>query len=389
MATSSSQRRADSSQRRADSSQRRADPSHNRVESPPPLAPVGPTILTAGLEPEFGVFSDAPPTVDYDGLTEPHGRNRIQRFLRQKRWMYVFAATDEVVIIAAVVDAGPTGTGFVMVTDRATGEVLADASRPGGAGPLTGVNERPIAGHRSHYAVPGTAMTVRGDDHELRVRASLHSIPFLPIVSDPWIELDLRLATDAHPAITAVTQITQDPPMVTATVKNAALPARGELTLRQGGKESNFSLSGGMGGFDYTNGFLPRHTAWRWAFTTAPLADGRSFGLNLVSGFSGIGDRSHENACWVDGVAHPLSPAARIEFDREDMMAPWQIRTLDGAVDLTFTPLTVHRESLNLGVVRSRFIQPTGHYSGTVTVAGETIAIDALPGVVEDQDVLW
>lgn len=362
-------------------------PRHEASTSPLPL--VGPSILTAGGDPEFGVFADVPTAVDYRGLAAPYARNPLQRFLRHKRWMYVFAATDEVVVIAAVVDAGPTGTGFVMVTDRATGEVLADASRPGGAGPLTAVNDRPATGHRSHYAMPGTLMTMRGDDRELRVQASLHSIPFVPVLSDPWIELDLRLATDIHPGITAVTQITQDSPMVTATAKNAALPVRGQLTLRQDGQETSFDLSTGMGGFDYTSGFLPRHTSWRWAFTTAPLPDGRSFGLNLVSGFSGIGDRSHENACWLGGVAHPLSPAARIEFDRNDTMAPWHIHTFDGAVDLQFTPLTVHRESLNLGLVRSRFIQPSGHYSGTVTVAGETITLDALPGVVEDQDVLW
>lgn len=355
----------------------------------PALPAVAPSILLPQGTPEFGGFTGIPATIDFEGLAKPHSLNRLQRFLRHKRWMYVFAATDEVVLVAAIVDAGPTGTGFVMVTDRATGEVLADASRPGGAGPLTGVNDRPVEGHRSHYAVPGTLMTMRGDEVELRLQATLHSIPFVPLVSEPWLDLDLRLSTDVHPGITAVTQIDQDHPMVTSTAKNAALPIRGQLSLRQDGHAVAYDLSAGFGGFDYTNGFLPRHTAWRWAFLTGLLGDERTFGLNLVSGFSGIGDDSHENACWINGVPQPLDSAGRIEFDKSDPMAPWHVTTMDGAVDLQFTPLTVHRESMNLGAVRSRFIQPTGHFSGTVSVAGETITVDALPGVVEDQDVLW
>lgn len=353
------------------------------------LPAVAPSILLPQGNPEFGGFEGIPASIDYAGLAAPHSLNRLQRFLRHKRWMYVFAATDDVVIVAAIVDAGPTGTGFVMVTDRATGEVLADASRPGGAGPLTGVNDKPTDGHRSHYAVPGTLMTVRGDDGELRVQATLHSIPFIPLYSEPWLDLDLRLSTDLHPGITAVAQIDQDHPMVTATAKNAAVPIRGQLTLRQDGHMVAYDLSAGFGGFDYTNGFLPRHTAWRWAFLTGLLGDERTFGLNLVSGFSGIGDNAHENACWINGLPHSLDSAARIEFESDDPMAPWHVFTLDGAVDLEFIPLTVHRESLNLGAVRSRFIQPTGHFSGRVRVDDDTITVDALPGVVEDQDVLW
>lgn len=350
---------------------------------------MAPSVLLPDGTPEFGVFRGIPDEIGYDGLAAPHSLNLLQRFMRHKRWTYIFVATDEVILVSAIADAGPTGTGFLMVTDRATGEVLVDVSRPGGAGPLTGVNDMPCGGHRSHYAVPGTLMTIRGDDLELRLQTTMHSFPFIPMVSEPWIELDVRLATDVHPGITAVTEIQQDHPMVTTTAKNAVLPTRGQLTIRRDGHAVAYDLSGGFGGVDYTNGFLPRHTAWRWAFLTGLLPDGRGLGLNLVSGFSGIDDRSHENAVWLHGRAYPLDPAARIEFDREDQMAPWRVSTSDGSVDLTFTPLAVHRESLNLGAVRSRFIQPTGHFSGRLTVAGEDLVVDALPGVVEDQDVLW
>ena len=88
--------------------------------------------------------------------------------------MYIFATTDEIQIAAAIVDAGPTGTAFLSVTDRATGEKLAEASRPGGTRPLVRVGNKPAAGHRSHYVLPGTMMTARADERDLRFQASFH-----------------------------------------------------------------------------------------------------------------------------------------------------------------------------------------------------------------------
>ncbi len=354
-----------------------------------PLPLVAPDILLPRGEPEWGCFTGIPAVIDYTKLSGPHHRGRLQRFLRHKRWMYMFAATRDVVVIAAIVDAGPSGTGFVMITDRHGGGTLADASRPGGLGPLTSVNSHPAVGHRSHYLLPGTRMSIRGDDQELRLRATLHRLPYVPLVSSPWVELDLRLDTAAHPGVTAVSEIVQDSPMATATAKNAALPTSGSVVVRSGDGEKRVDLSGGLGGFDYTSGFLPRHTSWRWAFLCGTLPDGRSIGLNLVHDFTGIADRAVENTCWVAGTAEALDPRARITMSGDDPMAPWHVTTVDRAVDLVFTPLALHRENVNLGAIRSHFLQPTGHFSGTLRVAGKKVTVTDLPGVVEDQDVTW
>ncbi|MDZ7578019.1 MAG: DUF2804 domain-containing protein [Candidatus Nanopelagicales bacterium] len=361
-----------------------------RGKQQPYAIPASPnSVLDAEGKPNFGMFTGAPEATDFSGLTGRHSRNPVGRFLRHKKWMYVFAATDEVVLIAAIVDAGPTGTAFLMATDRATGEVLADTSRPGGMRPMVSVNDRPIAGHRSRYTMPGTSMAISGDKHELTVTATIHRFPFVPMASEPWVELDLRLSTDVHPGLTAVSEINDGRPLVSTTVKNAALPTTGQLTIRADGRTTTLPLTGGLGGYDYTNGYLPRHTNWRWAFTTGRSDEGRTIGLNLVSGFTGIGDNALENGIWLDGQLRALDPAARIEFDPARPDHPWTVRTLDGSVDLVFQPATVHAEALNLGILRSQFIQPSGHFSGTVQFDGERLQIDALPGVVEHQDVLW
>ena len=68
-------------------------------------------------------------------------------------------------------------------------------------------------------------------------------------------------------------------------------------------------------------------------------------------------------------------------------MRPWRL-TADG-IDLTFEPGGLHAQSTNLLVVKSRFVQPVGTFTGTVRVGGRDVRVVGLPGVVEDQDVLW
>jgi len=347
------------------------------------------TLLREDGSPRFGVFSGIPDEISFETLGKPYAKNRLGEFLRHKKWMYFFATTDEVIVAGAIVDAGPTGTCFVMVTDRATGEVLADASRPGAAGPLVKLNDRPLDGHRAHYLFPATLMSIDGEDLELRIQATLHKLPFVPLLSDPWLDLDLRIVLDPHPGIVAVTEVAGRPPMVTATAKNAALPTRGQLTISGGGRNASYNLGDGLGGFDYTNGYLPRETHWNWAYGMGAAMDESIVGFNLVSGFSGIGDNSYENMIWIDGEPHRLDPACRFEVDLDSPMRTWRITTMDRAVDLQFKPLAVHHESLNLGALRSRFIQPSGHFTGSIRVGDRRLVLDAIPGVAEDQDVLW
>ncbi|HQR80743.1 MAG TPA: DUF2804 family protein, partial [Actinomycetota bacterium] len=61
----------------------------------------------------------------------------------------------------------------------------------------------------------------------------------------------------------------------------------------------------------------------------------------------------------------------------------------DGKVDLIFDPIGVHRESLDLRLVRTRFLQPVGEFTGTIRLGRRTLQIEGLPGVVENQDTLW
>ncbi len=43
----------------------------------------------------------------------------------------------------------------------------------------------------------------------------------------------------------------------------------------------------------------------------------------------------------------------------------------------------------NLRILRSRFVQPLGFFTGGLRFRGREITLSELPGVTEDQDMLW
>lgn len=353
------------------------------------LKPVPSDVVGAGGIPNFGVYRGIPAEIDYSGLSKPYSRDRLGTFLRHKRWIYVFAETAEVIVVAAIADAGPTGTAFVMAVDRQSGAIIADTSRPGAVRPFVSVNASPAAGHASHYFGPGTAATVIGSDNKLRMKLAVHRLPYLPMISKPWIELDVALDITSHPGMTAVANLDLDEPLASATSKNAALATTGKLTVRESGETRKWSLAKGLGGFDYTSGYLPRHTSWHWAFGMGRTTDGRSIAINLSSGFVGIVGRAEENCCWLDGKLSLLDPDADISYDKQNPLSEWTVRTADRTLDLRFQPIAVHHEDLNLGLLRSYFMQPVGQFTGTLKVGNETLQLAKLAGVVEHQDVLW
>lgn len=358
-----------------------------------PLAPAPLCAVSAAGVPLFGGYEGIVATTGMAGLSgdfqlggsDPMGA--MQRRIRQKSWVYLFAATPEIAITAALVNGAITGSGFLMVTDLRTGEVIADSSRKGA---LASVTDAPGDGLRAAYRLPGTRYAVRRDGAETHFRASIgRSLASLPGQSEPWIEVDIDLM-ESGTGITAISEVQHGAQSsVSVTGKTAGLAVSGEVVVHGAGGARTYSLDGGIGGYDYTKGLMPRNTSWRWAYGTGRLADGTVLGFNLTEGFSGVGERSRENVVWIDGRPTPLDPRTRFEFDHADVMKPWQLTTLDGTVRLRFEPIAAHKEHLDVKLLRSHFVQPVGHFSGEIDAAGRTYVIDRMPGVSEDQDIVW
>lgn len=137
---------------------------------------------------------------------------------------------------------------------------------------------------------------------------------------------------------------------------------------------------------DVTDAYPPRHTVWRWASFAGRDGEGRRVGVNLCE-IHNDSERARENVLWLDGAPRALGPV-RFDFDAAAPGAsPWRI-TGDG-VDLRFVPSGARFGHEDLVLIKSRFAQPFGRFSGTVRAGDVTARIEGVPGVVEDHDAVW
>ncbi len=123
---------------------------------------------------------------------------------------------------------------------------------------------------------------------------------------------------------------------------------------------------------DDTSAYYERHTRWRWCAGVGADPGGRALAWNLVEGVNDPPAAS-ERTVWIDGVAAEVGPVA---FD------PGLERV--GALRFDAEATREHRQ--NLLVVRSRYRQPFGTFSGALPDG--TVVADGF-GVMEDHDVWW
>lgn len=331
------------------------------------FAPLPASPVAAGGGPAFGAYEGAWPEIDLSRWAGAGLAGAWRRLSRRKAWHYAFVGTDDVIVGLAVVDVGYAANGFVFVADRAAGAVIADhgvlvaprLTRTVGAGTrdpavlVRGATRLSIGGHGEGWRI------------EARVGDAL--------------ALDAKLG-DGTP-LTLVAPVRHG--IVNTTIKHGALPATGTLTVG----DRRFSLDGGRGGLDRTQGLLARETAWRWAFATGSDEKGAPVAFNLVEGFND-GDHT-ENAVWIDGRPEPL-PRCRFVFDPARPEGRWSLASDDGRVDVAFEPAGAHREDRDLAIARSRFVQVAGAFTGLLTTtSGRVVYVSRLPGVTEDQAVRW
>lgn len=343
-----------------------------RTLEPPPAR-----VTSPDGAPAAGSYRGPLPPVDL----APLGGGRAFRVLHEKRWIWTAIATEELFFACAVVRLGYASNAFVVAFDPARrgarGELLFERSTllPG---PLAAVDNARGPAARFRSPVLSIALEPKGDDLSLTLRA--------PGLGAAGARLDATLrGAGAPPPISAIAaldggSIAPGPRgrLANTTEKRVLLDVEGTATF----SGVRHSLRGGLGGLDLTAGYLARETRWRWSFGMGRAASGERVAWNLVQGFVG----EPECALWVDGELAPL-PEATIR-DGASAAAPWTVRAGD-ALDLSFEPRGMRAEDRDLGLVRSRFVQPCGVYSGVVRHRGRELVLARVFGVAEIQDVLW
>lgn len=335
---------------------------------PPPAFPAPPyDLVDSNGEPRLGTYFGAPARVDLSAVARRLGP--AESLSRHKRWFYTAISTDELYIGTAIVDVGYAANAFVIVSSPREG-VIAEASFLGLSGVGCRVGDLPEEGADARFRAPGAHFRLR------RRAGTAYDL----VVDTAKVRVYATLDTARAPsALTAVAR-----PLggdVNVTEKRALMDVKGEVHVRG----ERHLLDGGLGGMDYTQGFLPRVTAWRWAYMLGRNGDGRRVAMNLVEGWNG----QPECGVWIDRRLYSVGEG-RFTFDRAHPLAPWQVTTTDGAVDLRFDPVGMHAEERDLVLIRSNFVQPVGTFHGTLRLPDrEEIPIDGVAGVVEDQSVRW
>ena len=197
------------------------------------------------------------------------------------------------------------------------------------------------------------------------------------------------------------------------TSKQPALPVVG--TVRLGETTYIFDGSGPRGAgvpgdpgagpsdcfaaLDFARGLWRYDSTWDWLTASGRDGRGRVVGLNLGAGWTD-GTPMTENGLVIDGVASKLAQTVSFERDARDLMRPWRVRSRDGGaadgqrgggrtVDLEVEPFYHHRLDTNLGILRSKLDQVVGRVGGTVRLPGDTVTLDGVLAMCEDQKARW
>jgi hypothetical protein len=123
---------------------------------------------------------------------------------------------------------------------------------------------------------------------------------------------------------------------------------------------------------DDTAAYYERHTRWRWCAGVGTTTDGKAAAWNLVQGVNDP-DENSERTVWIDG--EPSEPPP-------NNFAP----DLTKVDDLNFHAEATRERNENLLLIRSRYRQPFGTFTGRLP-NGEDLREGY--GVMEDHDVRW
>jgi hypothetical protein len=225
-----------------------------------------------------------------------------------KRWRWVGAFSDELMLCAAIAHIGPLPVSWWAVWDRGS---------------------RTLA------------------EHTVRRTGTVRLAPGRVAIEDGPVTADLRV--EEEPGVETISA--HDDGGYIWTRKQGGVRVTGDVTVG----ERAFALDG-RAIVDDSAGYHARRTAWHWsAGIGTTTGDGTPVAWNLVTGLHDAPAAS-ERTVWLDGVAHEVGP---LEFDG-----------LHAVGDLRFRAEATRARSDNAVVFASDYEQPFGTFTGTLPVAG-------------------
>ncbi|KOS66452.1 hypothetical protein AEA09_17040 [Lysinibacillus contaminans] len=171
------------------------------------------------------------------------------------------------------------------------------------------------------------------------------------------------------------------------TGKHHILPTSGLVTI--GDRRFTFTPEESFAVLDYGRGVWPRQATWNWGMASQRVR-GRRIGLNLGGKWTD-GTGMTENAVFVDGKMTKIHEDVLIEYDREDFMQPWYVKSkFSNQVELKFSPFFERVATSNAKLIKSEVHQMFGYYDGKVLLDnGETLVIQQMLGSIEEHIAKW
>ena len=291
-------------------------------------------------------------------LPLPPGRVPLRRGGSwRKRWRYLGAFSDELLLCAARVGVGPVSQTFWAVWDRGASKMR---ERTRMLGPIARgeVWTEPADGEdsgRIDWAPEG------GGGALVRIEAAAKGTEeeevrgFLRVGEGTWVESICPTSETGGGYVWTRKRI----------VPVGCDVRIGERRIR----------CDAHGIEDESCGYHPHHTTWDWSAGVGRTTDGRAVGWNLVSGINDPPQRS-ERAIWVDG--EPSEPAP-VSFEGLDAIA------LEGG-RLEFSAECERRRDEKRAFVSYSYRQPFGTFAGTLPGG---LRLEHGLGVMEHHDAHW
>lgn len=335
-------------------------------------------LIQANGQPRYGVFAETPQDVnhrDFD-YRSPMGRKlgALSKWRNFHQFQYFGLISPQLIGGCALAELSLVAVGFVYLYEPSSGRMLERRFKCP-LGMRTRFSQRPDDG----------ACELRQGRNRLRLENTGG-----PLRKRLLVELDDGTRIDAcfdetEPAFQPMSLCT--PSAVNGWVyarKVAGVRCEGQVRSALG--DFDLRAIDAFAHHDWSAGYMRRETFWNWACLSGE-AQGRRVGLNLSCG---VNETSFtENCFWLDGQLCKVD-SVRFEFDRDQELGPWRIRSFDGQVDLVFEAHGLHRERLNLGLLASNFKQIFGRFRGELRPHGRApVVIDDLWGFVEDQYAKW
>ncbi|MEL0168089.1 MAG: DUF2804 domain-containing protein [Pseudomonadaceae bacterium] len=339
--------------------------------------PALPRLIDASGQPRYGLFPDGVEEINYldfdlrTVMDKP--RPHLAKRFGCNQFQFISLLSPELIVGVAIVDLKLVSNAFVYLFDPRTRRFDEFSFL------------QPLARHTQIEPRPGDgrAEFAKGTNRIVVDPAAEPGVRHLLVELDDGTRIDARIDEGANQQPLSVCTRAGYSGWV-FTRKTAARGCSGRVSWQ--GQQFDLRQLGALAAVDWTAGYMRRETAWNWGSLSCRVPDGRRLGFNLAAGVNETGFT--ENGIWLDDQLIKVD-MVDFQFDRAEPLAPWQLRSADGQVDLQFEPAGTRQEKLNALVLASNFKQHFGQYRGELRVAGETLTLDGAWGLVEDHYARW